>query len=272
MDGFRPLQRESFLFIDLLVIKCLHQHTQCIACCLRMVRVIHDFVQGRQEGIHSFQKMSTPTVPEGEPEEFRTLRIQLGVKQLWQHFDKNGEQGFKQILLNGSEHIGYPRYAPIQAGKEWYQAEKLDRHLEVREEDGITVLASITDDDIFESEAMDGRDSVSIDCPDPFRRDEQLTHDEADEKPYVIYNGELGAFIKAPSTPFFKALGIPYFHLDESKYRGLARTIPIHPELVMQWRDLMDLKIHRDEVERLARRVKERLGVGNGNKRQRVDD
>jgi len=186
---------------------------------------------------------------EEEPNEFRSLRRKLGVKQLWQRYEEDGVEKFKFIFLNGQHPLRYP-------------SPKCDHHLEVRAEDGKTVLAQIDARTLFEHDGLQSYIDNMDNWPIEFANDAVLANRMTRlQFPYPTFTGDEQNLVRAPQDPFFTTLGIPHFLLNDGEYRDFNEIVPFHLELILQWRDLQRLRQKEFRVDTLRRRINKRAGI-----------
>jgi hypothetical protein len=194
---------------------------------------------------------------------FHAARRRLGIKRLF--------QGGTEIVLNGEHALDFPESDPTK-----------DRNLEVRDNDGVTVLARKEISHLFDEFQEHSTYSSWVEWPPEFDWDED-NDDPEGLLPYRTFHpDEIDAFYdlaeytgeetsdtkRSDITAFYTALGLSLVFAEESEYRGWCKMTLISPPLVQQWRDLREASKKFKEAETLFERARQRAGV---TKRQRTD-
>lgn len=181
---------------------------------------------------------------------FDAARRKLGIKRLF--------MGGKEMLLNGENAVDSPRE---------------DLMLEVRDDDGITILARKSCEQVLHKDGFNYNEHWAT-RPSIFDVDNEDDPAELqDEWPYRSFSdhGECDGFetTDMEEDAFYKALGVPLVFEDDGQYRGTCSLTFVHVDLVQQWRDLCNLDVALKRSTELTERVEQRAGV---TKRARLAD
>ena len=191
-------------------------------------------------------------------EPFHAARRRLGVKRLFY----GGCDPLVEILLNGEK--------AVRAG-----SKKLPLH--VVDEDGVTILATKTAEALGKDDAFGYNEHWPDAWPAAFERDREAESDELDEWLYKHFSGrgDLAEFETLTDRAnggdaFYRALNVPLAYIeDHPSYARAINITFVHPELVQQWRDMVDAAAARKKLAELQARIEARAGA---HKRTRTDD